>query len=124
MGRARLTTSQEFHLPRPKCIYMFRRGDSGLYAYTTDLAGRPFPSQLYGQMSWHYVRRVALRLPKDSADQLVTKEALDAIAKQGFYLMHAAIHAELRLYAAWKSRTPCTMRLANGIAADFPNRCR
>jgi hypothetical protein len=82
------------HLPRSKIIYVFRCGDTGLYALTADRTGRLLPSQLYGQIRWRYDRCRTLQGRRNNASQEIIKATLDAVEKHGFYLTHAAMEAE------------------------------
>jgi hypothetical protein len=82
-------------LSRSKTIYVFRCGDSGLYALTADRTGQVLPSQLYSRIRWRYERRLTLRSRRDAAKQEIIRATLDAVAKHGFYLTHATVQAEL-----------------------------
>jgi hypothetical protein len=76
-------------------LYLFRGGESGLYALATDPEGHKLPSQLYPRIRWSLVRCVVLRLDESSSNTAIVNVALDAIAEHGFHLAHAAVHAEL-----------------------------
>ena len=67
-------------------IYVFRCGESGLYAFTADRTGRILPSRIYPQVRWRLERRVTLRRDKNSANQEIINATLDAIRRHGFYL--------------------------------------
>ena len=83
-------------MSRSKTIYVFRCGESGLYALTTDPTAHILPSQIYPRIRWRFEQDVTLRLNKNSPKQKIVKAALDAIAKYGFYLIHGAtMRAEL-----------------------------
>jgi hypothetical protein len=41
-------------------IYVFRCGESGLYAFTADRKGRMLPSQIYPQISWRFERALTV----------------------------------------------------------------
>ena len=75
-----------------KTIYVFRSGESGLYAFTADPKGHLLPSRIYPRVRWRLERRVTLRLDRRSPRQQIVGHA---IAKHGFHLIHAAIDAEL-----------------------------
>jgi hypothetical protein len=77
---------------RATTIYVFRCGVTALYALTADRTGQRLPSQICGEADWHFERAVTLQSRSDSAERESTKATLDAIAKHGFYLIHAAIH--------------------------------
>jgi hypothetical protein len=81
-------------------IYLFRCGESGLYAFTADPKGHILPSRIYPRVRWRFERPVTLRLEKNSPRREIAKAALDAIARHGFHLAHAAINAELSDFAA------------------------
>lgn len=83
-----------------RTIYLFRFGESGLYAFTTDPMGHILPSRIYPRMRWEFERRVTLRLDGNSPPAEVVRAALDAIAEHGFHLAHSAINAELLAVAA------------------------
>jgi hypothetical protein len=77
-----------------KTIYLFRGGESGLYAFTADPNGRMLPSRIYPQIRWRFERRVTLRPDRNSQKRKIVRATLDAIAKHGFHLTHVAIDAE------------------------------
>ena len=77
-----------------KTIYLFRCGESGLYAFTADPSGHVLPSQIYPQIRWRFERRVTLRSDKNSLRHKIERKILDAIAEHGFHLTHAAVNAE------------------------------
>jgi hypothetical protein len=79
-----------------KTIYLFRCGESGLYAFTADPSGHTLPSRIYPQIRWRFERRVTLRPSKNSPKRKMASAILDAIAEHGFHLTHAAVSAEHR----------------------------
>jgi hypothetical protein len=100
-------------LSKSQTIYVFRCGKSALYALTTDSTGQILPS-LSPPAAWQFERSITLRLDKSSAKHELIKATLDAIAKHGFYLTHAAIHA-LPVATAhdWAKGTESTEQLAS-----------
>jgi hypothetical protein len=87
-------------LPSSKTIYVFRSGESGLYAFTADPKGHILPSRIYPCVRWRLERRVILRPDRKSPMGEFARATLDAIAKHGFRLAHAAINAEPLALAA------------------------
>jgi len=79
-------------LPDLQKIHVFRCGATGLYALTADSAGRNLPTQACKE-KWQFEQSIALRLDNSVLKHELTKATLAAIAKHGFYLTHAAIHA-------------------------------
>src|SRR4029077_7752330 len=77
-----------------KTIYLFRCGESGLYAFTADPSGHILPSRIYPQMRWRFERCVTLRSDENSLRHKIVSKILDAIAEHGFHLTHAAVNAE------------------------------
>jgi hypothetical protein len=77
-------------------IYVFRCGESGLYALTADPTGEILPSQIYPQVSWHLERRVTLERDKSSAKQELINATLDAINKRGFLPVCVRLRTNLR----------------------------
>jgi hypothetical protein len=77
-----------------KTIYLFRCGETGLYAFTVDPSGHILPSRIYPQIRWRFERRVTLRLDGNVPKRQTATAILDAIAKNGFHLTHAAVSAE------------------------------
>jgi len=78
----------------PKTIYLFRCGESGLYAFTADPSGHILPTRIYPQIRWRFERRVTLHPDENSLRHKIVSKILDAIAEHGFHLTHAAINAE------------------------------
>jgi hypothetical protein len=78
-----------------KTIYVFRCGDSGLYAFTADPKGHILPSRIYPRIRWQIERTVTLSLNRNSPKGRIVRATLDAISKHGFQLTHAAVNAEL-----------------------------
>jgi hypothetical protein len=78
----------------PMTIYLFRCGESGLYAFTADPSGQILPSRIYPQIRWRFERRVTLRSDENSLRHKIVSKILDAIAEHGFHLTHAAVNAE------------------------------
>ena len=79
-------------LPDLQKIYLFRCGATALYALTADNAGRNLPTQSCKE-EWRFERSISLHLDNSVLKHELTKATLAAIAKHGFYLTHAAIHA-------------------------------
>jgi hypothetical protein len=77
-----------------KTIYLFRCGESGLYAFTADPSGHTLPSRIYPQIRWRFERRVKLRPDRNSPKWQIASSILDAITEHGFHLTHAAVDAE------------------------------
>jgi hypothetical protein len=77
-----------------KTVYLFRCGESGLYAFTADPSGHILPSRIYPQIRWRFERRVTLCSDENSLRHKIVSKILDAIAEHGFHLTHAAINAE------------------------------
>jgi hypothetical protein len=77
-----------------KTIYLFRCGESGLYAFTADPSGHILPSRIYPQIRWRFERRVTLQTNRNSPKWKIVRAILDAIAEHGFHLTHAAVNAE------------------------------
>jgi|SRR5579862_5521163 len=77
-----------------KTIYLFRCGESGLYAFTADPSGHILPSRIYPQIRWRFQGRITLQPAKNSPKRKNVRAILDAIAKHGFHLTHAALGAE------------------------------
>ena len=77
-----------------KTVYLFRCGESGLYAFTADPSGHILPSRIYPQIRWRFERRVTLRSDENSLRHKIVSKILDAIAEHGFHLTHAAVNAE------------------------------
>jgi hypothetical protein len=102
------TLKRRFEAPRSgrqflslaKTIYVFRCDGSGLYALTADSKGHVLPSRIYPRIRWRFERRLTLRLDRNSPKGKMVKSTLDAIAKHGFHLTHAAVSAELLEFAA------------------------
>jgi hypothetical protein len=83
-----------------KTIYVFRFGESGLYAFTSDPKGQVLPSQIYPCLRWRLERRLTIRVEKNSPNYKFVRSALDAIVKHGFHLAHAAFNMELLAFTA------------------------
>ena len=77
-----------------KTVYLFRCGESGLYAFTADPSGHILPSRIYPQIRWRFERRVTLCSDENSLRHKIVSKILDAIAEHGFHLTHAAVNAE------------------------------
>ena len=83
-----------------RTIYVFRCGESGLYAFTADPKGHFLPSRIYPLVRWRLDQRVTLRLDRNSPRRNIVKTMLDAIVKHGFQLTHAAVDPELLAFTA------------------------
>ena len=81
------------NLPFAEAIYLFRCGETGLYALTADPSGKILPSKLYPQIKWRLERHVTLQPAANSPDGRISRATRGAIAKHGFYLTHAAAHS-------------------------------
>jgi hypothetical protein len=81
--------------PVTKTIYLFRCGDSGLYALTTDSSGSALPSRIYPQIRWRFERLVTVRTDSNYLKQKIVQAILDSIAEEGFKLIHASLNPEL-----------------------------
>jgi hypothetical protein len=81
-------------------LYVFRCGESGLYAFTADPKGHVLPSRIYPRVRWRFQRRLSLRLGRNSPQGKIARATIDAIVKHGFYLTHAAVNAELLAFTA------------------------
>jgi hypothetical protein len=79
--------------PLAEAIYLFRCGETGLYALTADPSGEILPSKLYPQIKWRLERHVTLQPAAHSPDGKISRATRGAIAKHGFYLTHAAAHS-------------------------------
>ena len=77
-----------------KTVYLFRCGESGLYAFTADASGHILPSRIYPQIRWRFERRVTLQPDRNSPKRRIVRAILDAISEHGFHLTHAAVSAE------------------------------
>jgi len=82
-------------LSSAKTVYIFRCGESGLYAFTLDPNGHVLPSRIYPAIRWRFDRSVTLRPDGISPQSCIAKALLTAIAKHGFHLTHVAVNAEL-----------------------------
>jgi hypothetical protein len=78
-----------------KTIYLFRCGDSGLYALTADSSGSALPSRIYPQIRWRFERLVTMRTDNNSLKQKIVQAILDSIEEEGFKLIHASVNPEL-----------------------------
>jgi hypothetical protein len=75
---------------RNNTVYVFRCGESGLYALTQDRTGKLLPSEIYPRVHWQLKRRITLGRGKYPIKTDLIKSTLKAIRMQGFYLTHAA----------------------------------
>jgi hypothetical protein len=78
-----------------KPIYIFRCGESALFAFTTDRKGRILPSGIYPRVRWRLERTILLRLDRNSPQAKVLLPVLDAIEMHGFHLAHASVDEQL-----------------------------
>ena len=69
-------------------VYLFRCGESGVFAVTVDRTGQILP-RVYPRMRWSFQRQVALRSDDNAAKQGTFKAALDSIKRRGFCLTYA-----------------------------------
>ena len=79
-------------LSNSKKIYIFRCRATALSALTADSTGLTLPSNAC-RAGWQFEQSITLRLDKGSRKHELIRATLDAIAKHGFYLTHAAIQA-------------------------------
>jgi hypothetical protein len=82
-------------LSSAKTAYIFRCGESGLYAFTLDPNGHALPSRLYPAIRWRFDRSVTLLPDGISPRGYIARAVLAAIAQHGFHLTHVAVNAEL-----------------------------
>jgi hypothetical protein len=61
-----------------KTLYVFRCGESGLYALTADPKGHILPSRIYPRVRWQFERRLTLRLDRKSPKGKIVRATLDA----------------------------------------------
>lgn len=87
-------------MSKSKTLYVFRGGETGLFAVTNDPAGHNLPSRLYPQIRWQFERRVMLQAHTHSPKAAIATAVLDAIAEHGFYLTHSAIGTGLEFGVA------------------------
>ena len=69
-------------------LYVFRCGESGVYAFTADRTGQILP-RIYPRVRWSLQRQVTLQRDKNAAKLEVIKATLDSIRKRGFCLAFA-----------------------------------
>ena len=90
MSRRLRRASPVVNLSDLQTIHVFRCGSSGLYALTGDRSGAILPSAACCPADWRFERSIVLPQKQILKSELVTA-TLSAIAKQGYYLSHAAI---------------------------------
>ena len=78
---------------RSTTVHVFRCGATALFALTTDPTGQILPSQIGSPVTWQFERSVTLQLDNSNQRRDSIRATLAAIARHGFYLTHAAIHA-------------------------------
>jgi hypothetical protein len=71
-----------------RSVYVFRCGESGIYAFTVDRTGQILP-RIYPRIRWRLQREVTLQRDENVAKQETIKATLDAIRKCGFCLAFA-----------------------------------
>jgi len=91
----RISNQRRRSLSPTKPIYIFRCGETGLYAFTADSKGRILPSRLYPRVHWRLHRRILLRLDRNSPQAKILLTVFDAIEMHGFHLVHASIDEQL-----------------------------
>ncbi len=79
------------YLSHSKTIHVFRCDGTALFALTGDRTGQILPSQIDRPIIWNFERSITLQLDKADQGRESTRATLSAIAKHGFYLMHAAV---------------------------------
>jgi hypothetical protein len=72
-------------------IHVFRCGTSGLYALTGDRSGTILPTGGCCPAGWQFERSIVLPPQNQFPKYELVRATLSAIAKQGYYLSHAAI---------------------------------
>jgi hypothetical protein len=72
-------------------IHVFRCGTSGLYALTIGRSGKTLLPAVCCAAGWRFEKSIRLSERKLSAQGELAIATLAAIAKQGYYLTHAAI---------------------------------
>jgi hypothetical protein len=93
--------------PAPaQTIYLFRCGESGLYAFTADPNGHILPSRIYPRARWRFERLVTMRPERSSLKRKMAKATLDAIVEHGFHLAHAAVSTELLAFTVQHHESP------------------
>ena len=91
----RISNQRRRSLLPTKPIYIFRCGETGLYAFTADSKGRILPSRLYPRVRWRLQRRILLRLDRNSPQVKILLTVVDAIEMHGFHLVHASVDEQL-----------------------------
>jgi hypothetical protein len=91
----RISNQRRRSLSPTKPIYIFRCGETGLYAFTADSKGRILPSRLYPRVQWRLQRRILLRLDRNSPQVKILLTVVDAIEMHGFHLVHASVDEQL-----------------------------
>jgi hypothetical protein len=91
----RISNQRRRSLSPTKPIYIFRCGETGLYAFTADSKGRILPSRLYPRIYWRLQRRILLRLDRNSPQAKILLTVFDAIEMHGFHLVHASVDEQL-----------------------------
>lgn len=74
-----------------QAIHVFRCGASGLYALTQDRSGSVLPAAGCCPAGWQFERTIDLASASALRKTDLVRATLSAIAKQGYYLSHAAI---------------------------------
>jgi hypothetical protein len=69
-----------------RSVYVFRCGESGVYAFTVDRTGQILP-RIYPRIRWRLQREVTLQRDENET----VKATLDAIRKCGFCLACAGV---------------------------------
>ena len=60
-----------------KTNYVFRCGESGLYAFTADPKGHILPSRIYPRIRWQIERTVTLSLNRNSPNGKIVRATLE-----------------------------------------------
>jgi hypothetical protein len=91
----RISNQRRRSVSPTKPIYIFRCGETGLYAFTADSKGRILPSRLYPRVHWRLQRRILLRFDRNSPQAKFMLTVFDAIEMHGFHLVHASVDDQL-----------------------------
>lgn len=80
----------EYKMAATQSIYVFRYGNSALYALTDDRSGYKLPVQIYPN-GWQFQQTITLARDQRAGKLDLAKATLNAIRVHGFYLTHAAL---------------------------------
>ena len=79
-------------------LYLFRYGNSALYACAADNSEHALPKPTSSEIQWTYEGAVRLVHSERVGCRKAVKTMLEAIRNDGFYLMHQAFQDELLDY--------------------------